>query len=218
MRCALVGLAACLAGCAPSLFESPGPLALGAGERAVIERAVRETLGLNDDDPVDAATFARVAELDLSGELITDAGAAWLSDPATGFGELATRYLDGTQVTDDGLAYLARGDTGLRSLENLYLIRTGVTDAGLEDLARDGTGLGQLSKLNLHSTAVTPLIPFAQRANGFDRPSVPNANENAPARAGASFVRRLGWATTCGDRARRRPGAAVSAEAPGSLP
>jgi hypothetical protein len=62
--------------------------------------------------PLERPRFARVTELDLHGKPITDAGLAWLADPATGLTRLATLDIGNTKVTDAGAKTLASGWRG----------------------------------------------------------------------------------------------------------
>ncbi len=165
MRTAFAMLAVCVVGCgcvpatqvAPSASRDDAPrlAAISSQEREVIEAKVREHLKLPSSDALGPAEFARVTELDLKRTAVSNAGAAWLADPATGLSALATLNLQHTALTDAGLAALARADTGLKSLTALYLAHTKVTDAGVHTLARVGTGLSALTQLDLRSTAVT---------------------------------------------------------------
>jgi internalin A len=121
----------------------------------MIERNARRHLNLAPDAPLDAAAWAKVTELVLWSDPITDAGAAWLARVETGLKNLAGLYLNDTAVTDQGLRELARADTGLKALTALDLDSTKVTDAGVKELARADTGLKALTTLALDNTQVT---------------------------------------------------------------
>lgn len=125
------------------------------GQQELIERAVRQMLGLSTHHAADPAELARVTTLNLSGDAITDAGVAWLSDPSNGLTALTSLYLSGTPVTDAGVKTLARPDTSLKALTSLYLGGTRITDASLAELANPRTGLKHLAALSLGSTLIT---------------------------------------------------------------
>lgn len=124
-------------------------------EIGIIERMARQNLGLRADAPLGPAEYAGVTELDLAGDPITDAGAAWLARPDSGFTALPTLSLSQTKITDAGVAALAAKDSGLTALTTLYLYRTQVTDAGAEKLAAKDSGLTALTRLFLNETQVT---------------------------------------------------------------
>lgn len=102
-----------------------------AKQRALIDTAIRTTLKLQSQAPLDRAERARVGELSFCDERIeflqalskepsfTDVGASVLADPETGLNGLATLNLTNTKVTDTGLKDLARRDTGLKGLASL---------------------------------------------------------------------------------------------------
>jgi hypothetical protein len=148
-----------LAATATVVPNSPAPdthgRTLPAKERGAIEKIIRQHLQLPANAPLGPAELARVIELDLNGGPITDAGAAWLADPATGLKSLTSLELRRTKVTDAGVQALARADTGLKALTSLDLGSTQVTDAGVQALARADTGLKALTSLDLGGTQVT---------------------------------------------------------------
>jgi len=124
-------------------------------ERAIIERAIRGALDLPANAPLGPAEFARVTALDLSREPITDAGAAWLADPAIGLTALTGLYLQRTEITDAGAAALASKDSGLRSLTTLWISETKITDAGVAALAAPDSCLRALTSLDLSYNQIT---------------------------------------------------------------
>jgi hypothetical protein len=140
---------------AAPLAATPQQRAVAAEERTLIEHQVRAHLELPADAALGRAEFARVTELNLMYRPITDAGVAWLSDPATGLVALTSLSLFDTEVTDAGVKDLARADGGLGALETLDLGSTRVTDAGLIELARADTGLRGLATLHLRDADVT---------------------------------------------------------------
>lgn len=164
MRTALAILAVCIGGCGDAAVSLRQPIAPGhaaphaatisPGERAALDAAIREHLGLPGSAEIGQAELARVTELNLSRTAVSDAAAAWLADPATGLTKLASLNLQYTPVTDVGVAALARADTGLQGLTSLYLAATKITDAGVRSIARADTGLTGLTSLDLGMTAV----------------------------------------------------------------
>lgn len=165
MRTALAMLAVCVAGCGcvpatpapPSTCRDATPrlAAVSVQERAMLEAKIREHLTLPADAALGPAEFSRVTELDLKRTQVSDAGAAWIADPATGLTALATLYLQLTPVTDAGAKAAARADSGLAPLHAIFFHGTAVTDAGVTDLARVDTGLRSLKTLDPGKTAVT---------------------------------------------------------------
>ncbi|MDX2147514.1 MAG: P-loop NTPase fold protein [Planctomycetota bacterium] len=125
------------------------------GELEIIERRIRGELDLPADAPLGPAEMASVKTLGLSGNHITDIGAAWLAHPNTGLQALRALYLSATNVTDAGVKELARADTGLKVLTTMSLHATNVTDEGVKELARADTGLKTLQQLFLCGTNVT---------------------------------------------------------------
>ena len=95
MRMLLELLCASVIGFGPSPSGAAQP-AVKAEECSVIEGKVRTHLKLRAAATIGAAEFARVTELHLRGEPITDAGAAWLA--ATGLQGLTTLDLGDTKV------------------------------------------------------------------------------------------------------------------------
>ena len=126
-------------------WGAPEQPAISAAERALIEGKICEHLNLPAGTALGTAEFAQVTELNLSREPVSDAGAAWLSDPATGLSFVTTLNLQQTMLTDAGVQALARNDTGLKRLTALYLGLTKVTDPGVEALAHGDSGLRGLT-------------------------------------------------------------------------
>ncbi len=124
-------------------------------EIAIIEREIRKHLNVKSDASLGPAEFVRVKRLKLISEPITDAGAAWLADPATGLTALTTLILDFTLITDAGAKALAAKDSGLRALTELSLWATEITDAGAAALAANDSCLRSLTTLDLAETQVT---------------------------------------------------------------
>jgi hypothetical protein len=149
---------------------------------ALIERAVRKQLELPANAPLGPAEFARVTELTLSGEPITNAGAAWLADPASGLTSLTYLNLYATKISDAGVAALATKESGLQALTMLSLGETDagglvwdgprsqphvaglprwslgairITDSGASALAAPDSGLRALTTLHLYRTRIT---------------------------------------------------------------
>ncbi|MFN0134004.1 MAG: P-loop NTPase fold protein [Phycisphaerales bacterium] len=110
-------------------------------EIAIIERAVRKHLSLKADAPLGPAELARVTELNLAGDPITDAGAAWLARADSGLTALTSLYLWNTKITDAGAKALAAKDSGLTALTSLSLGGTQVTDAGAAALKKRWPGI-----------------------------------------------------------------------------
>ncbi len=98
---------------------------------------------ITDDQLAPLASLPQVAQLNLRGREITNAGLAHLKN----LKGLVRLHLEKTKITDDGLSQLA----GLENLEYLNLYGTEVTDAGLKQLE----GLKKLKKLYLWQTKVT---------------------------------------------------------------
>lgn len=149
-------------GDAPAETHTPKPPAPGTRgrqltgkERAIIEKSIRQHLKLPANAPLGPAEFARVEELDLYSDPITDAGAAWLADPATGFTALTTLYLGHTWITDAGLVALAAKGSVLGTLKNLDLYKTQITDAGVVALAAKESSLQALTWLRLSGKQIT---------------------------------------------------------------
>lgn len=124
-------------------------------QRAIIERAVRGALNLPADAPLGPDEWAKVTELVLHGDPITDAGVEWLTRADSGFSALESLDLGGTQVSDAGVEALAAKTSGLRGLMLLNLSFTQVGDAGAEKLAAKGSGLRNLKALWLQQTKVS---------------------------------------------------------------
>lgn len=122
---------------------------------ALIERAVRKELDLPANAPLGPAEFGRVTELMLHSFLITDAGAAWLADPARGLIALTELWLSYSKITDAGVRALASEYSGLRALTSLDLAGTRVTDAGAAALAAKDSRLRALTYLDLSNTKIT---------------------------------------------------------------
>ncbi|HLP82996.1 MAG TPA: P-loop NTPase fold protein [Phycisphaerales bacterium] len=126
-----------------------------AREIAIIHRAARGSLKLDDKAPLGASELARVKELDLSGEPVTDAGAAWLAAKDSPLTALTTLNLSLTKITDQGLAHLAVKDAPLTALTTLNLYGTQITDQGLAYLAAKDSPLTALTTLDLGGTKIT---------------------------------------------------------------
>ncbi|MBX9735752.1 MAG: hypothetical protein K2X32_02405 [Phycisphaerales bacterium] len=124
-------------------------------EIAIIERTARLNLNLRADAPISVAEWGRVTELNLTGDPITDAGAAWLADAATGLRALTKLDLSSTQITDAGVAALAAQGSCLRKLTTLGLNNTQITDAGAAELAVKDSGVRGLTTLSLYNTQLT---------------------------------------------------------------
>ncbi len=133
---------------------TPARPPLPESEREIIERAIRGAINLPAGATLDPTELARVTELNLASDPITDAGAAWLARPDSGLTALTTLYLGKTQVGDAGAAALAAKGSGLTALTMLHLAGTQVGDAGAAALAAKDSGLTALTKLNLASTQV----------------------------------------------------------------
>lgn len=113
-------------------------------QQAILERAVRDALGLGLNDPIPPDRLQRITRLSLMGE--SDFGDAGMPLVAK-LTSLRTLRLGRTPVTDLGLAHLS----GLTGLQVLGLDRTQATDAGLAHLA----GMTGLQLLDLSGTQVT---------------------------------------------------------------
>ncbi|MBU0606610.1 MAG: KAP family NTPase, partial [Armatimonadetes bacterium] len=100
-------------------WETPDP------QQVIVDRAIRNALGLTPDAPIPERKRKGVATLDLAGQSdFSDAGMPLIAS-LTG---LQWLNLWGTGVTDSGLRYLRE----LRALEGLDLRFTTIGDAGLE--------------------------------------------------------------------------------------
>lgn len=126
-----------------------------AREMAIIDREIRLAVNLDYDAPVTDEVRARVTDLHLTSEPITDAGVAELAREGSAFTSLTALTLSGTKVTDAGVAALAAQNSGLKSLRKLNLIGTQVSDSGVTELAGKGSGLAALTSLFLSETQVT---------------------------------------------------------------
>jgi Ran GTPase-activating protein (RanGAP) involved in mRNA processing and transport len=124
-------------------------------ERAVVESTIRKHLNLPEGATISAGHLAKVTQLDLSQQPISDASLTWVSNPATGFSALTTLNLQNTKVTDAGIAALANKSTGLKKLNTLMLASTSITDVGLNSISQSESGLKNLTTLDLRSTLVT---------------------------------------------------------------
>lgn len=102
----LCALPPALAAAEPPPAAAAAPT-LSAAERAAIDAAIRRSLKLPAEATIGPVELGRVTVLMLRGEPITDAGAAWLADPATGLGALTELHLGGTRLTNVGAAALA---------------------------------------------------------------------------------------------------------------
>lgn len=129
---------------------------------------------ITDEQLAPLAKLPQLAQLNLRGREITNAGLVYLKD----LKGLVRLHLEKTKVTDDGLQSLK----GLENLEYLNLYGTEVTDAGLKHLE----GLKKLRKLYLWQTKVTDAgvdglkaaIPEVQIVRGVE-PAKP-AEEKKP--------------------------------------
>ena len=124
-------------------------------ERAIVERAIRESLLLDRDVELTAERFGEVTTIDLESESVGDTTISWLAAANTGLNALQHLNLGGTGIGDYSLKALVNQGTGLSTLRSLNLQRTSVTDEGVKALATEGTGLTALTSLNLRNTAVT---------------------------------------------------------------
>ncbi len=127
------------------------------GQREIIERAIRQCFSYPAEAPLTPSLFARVTELWLGFEPVTDVGLEMLARAETGLTALLTLDLTGTVITDHGLRVLARSDTGLKALTTLWITGVSITDPGLEALAHRDTGLKALTALSLWNTKVTDI-------------------------------------------------------------
>lgn len=145
-------------------------LLLSDAERAIIERAVREALQIREDRDLTRDDWGRVAELNLSGEELTDGGVAFLARADSGLKSLTTLKLGRTKVTDAGLIKLASHNSGLKALCDLDLEGTQLTAVALREFARPDTGLSILTSLNLNGTPITDegLKVLADTHTGLD--------------------------------------------------
>jgi hypothetical protein len=148
------GFAAALAGSPVTMGIVSAPSEELRQEITIIERAVRKHLQLEPEAQLGLAEFCRVRELDLSGDPITDRGAAWLARPDSGLTALSSLDLGSTMVTNVGAAALAAKDSALVALAKLRLNDNAIDDAGAEALATKGSRLGMLSHLVLNRTGV----------------------------------------------------------------
>jgi hypothetical protein len=108
-----------------------------------IARAIREALGLEQDEPIQVGSLASVVDLFLRGTQVTDEELVHLKNLSS----LKRLDLGETQVTDQGLVYIK----SLSSLRMLSLWGTQVTDQGLVHLQ----SLSSLHELYLGETQVT---------------------------------------------------------------
>lgn len=124
-------------------------------ERAIVERAIRESLLLDRDVDLTPERFGEVTTIDLEGESVGDTTISWLAGASTGLNALQHLNLGGTGIGDYSLKALANQGAGLSTLRSLSLQGTSITDEGVKALATEGTGLNALISLNLRNTAVT---------------------------------------------------------------
>lgn len=98
---------------------------------------------IGDDHLAPLKDLPKLAQLNVRGKEITDAGLVHIKDSKG----LIRLHLEKTKVTDAGLAHLK----GLENLEYMNLYGTAVTDAGLKQLE----GLKKLRRLYLWQAPVT---------------------------------------------------------------
>lgn len=113
-------------------------------QRVIVDRAVRNELGLAPDSQIEEQARKKITRLDLSyrGDF-GDAGMSLLAD----LNSLQQLYLPDTGITDAGMTHL----TGLTNLQVLGLWRTQVTDSGLACLV----DMTSLQELYLSDTEIT---------------------------------------------------------------
>ncbi|MFY7895471.1 MAG: hypothetical protein ACOVP8_04500, partial [Phycisphaerales bacterium] len=122
---------------------------LSDDELAIVHDAVRNMLDLPNSAPVGPAECARVTELYVYCDDMSDAILAWLCRKDSPFTALTELNLDYAPITDHGLAFMAASDAPFRSLTTLILSDTDITDKGLAYLASIGSPLNALTRLDV---------------------------------------------------------------------
>lgn len=135
-----------------------------AGQIAIIERAVRDSLRLTEAGDLTPQGWADVKRLVFQLTPLNDQGIRWLSRPDRGLRSLGALYLHYNKATVHALEIIASPGTGLSPLTTLSLKGQIVSDAGLQHLARSDTGLKQLNTLLVRAkTAIDQGIQFLAR-------------------------------------------------------
>ncbi|MBX3382215.1 MAG: hypothetical protein KF864_01775 [Phycisphaeraceae bacterium] len=126
-----------------------------AAEIALIERAARKNLNLDESQDLTPEQWAQVTQLHFPGPSITDRGIAWLVRADSGLSSLASLRLRGEEVSNEVVKQLARADTGLKALKSLTIEFASINADGAKELARTDTGLKTLESLNIGYTDIT---------------------------------------------------------------
>ena len=130
-------------------------MAIMDADRAIIERAVRESLEILEDEDLMPDDWARVERLNLQSETISSAGLSWLAWGDTGLTSLSELDLSHTEASDDTLESFASRSSALTGLKVLHLRSCAIGDAGLRSIADPDSSLKSLRVLDLHGTQVT---------------------------------------------------------------
>ncbi len=130
-------------------------MAISDADRAIIERAVRESLAMLEDKDLTPENWARVQTLNLENESISSAGLAWLAWGETGLTSLRELDLSQTEASDDTLESFASRSSALTGLKVLHLRSCAIGDEGLGSISDPDSALKSVRVLDLHGTQVT---------------------------------------------------------------